>query len=216
MTDRTSISGITEPRSVFVKRLLAIVVVTNLFIIGLAGLLLQQARQQYEERAEITTQNLSHALAGHITDAVDKIDLTVLTVADEVEKQLAGGGIDAQTLNAFIVRNHARLPVLDGLRVVNAQGENAYGIGITPGARTSVADRAYFARLRSDPNAGVVISEPVVGRISKKWSIILARRVNQPDGSFAGLVYGAIALEHFFTTFSSPRCRQARVDCITR
>ena len=203
MRDKASLSGIIEPRSVFVKRLLAIVVVTNLFIIGLAGFSLQQARLQYEERTEITTQNLSHALAGYITDAVDKIDLTVLTVADEVQKQLAGGGIDEQKLNAFIVRHHARLPVLDGLRVVNAQGENAYGIGITPGARTSVADRAYFARLRDDPNAGVVISEPVVGRVSKKWSIILARRVNQPDGSFAGLVYGTIALEHFFTTFSS-------------
>ena len=204
MTDRTSISGITEHRSVFVKRLLAIVVVTNLFFIGLACFSLQRARLQYEERAEITTQNLSQALAGNIADTVDKIDLTVLTVADEVEKQLARGGINARMLNAFIVRHHTRLPVLDGLRVVNAQGENAYGIGITPGARrTNLTDRAYFVRLRSDPKAGVVISEPVVGRISKKWSIILARRVNQPDGSFAGLVYGTIALEHFLTIFSS-------------
>ena len=49
----------------------------------------------------------------------------------------------------------------------------------------------------------MVISEPVVGRVSKKWSIILARRVNYPNGSFAGLVYGTITLEHFLTTFSS-------------
>jgi hypothetical protein len=87
--------------------------------------------------------------------------------------------------------------------VVNVLGQNVYGIGIIPGQLTSVADRAYFARLRSDQKAGMVISEPVVGRVSKKWSIILARRVNYPNGSFAGLVYGTITLEHFLTTFSS-------------
>jgi hypothetical protein len=140
-------------------------VVTNLFIFGLASFSLRQAKLHFEERAEITTQNLSAALAGSMADAVDKIDLTVLAVADEVESQLAGGGIDAQKINAFIVRHHARLPILDGLRVVNARGENAYGIGIAPGARTSVADRACFVRLRSDPNAGLVVSEPVVGRV---------------------------------------------------
>ena len=89
------------------------------------------------------------------------------------------------------------------MRVVNAEGENAYGIGIKPGPRSSVADRPYFQRLRSDPKAGLVISAPVIGRVSKKWSIILARRVNRPDGSFGGLVYGTITLEQFAATFAS-------------
>ena len=203
MIDEPVSPGIDESHAAFVKRLLAVAVAVDLLFIGLAALSLWQSRRQYEERAEITTQNLAHALAGHITDAVDKIDLTVLTVADEVEKELAGGGIDARALSAMVARHQARLPVLDGLRVVNAQGENAYGTGVTPGTRTSVSDRAYFALLRDDPKAGLVISEPVVGRVSKKWSIILARRVNRPDGSFGGLVYGTMTTENFLATFSS-------------
>ena len=202
MNDQTSGQGITEPRSVFVRRIAMIAAVTNLFFIGLAGLSLWQSRLRYEERAETTTQNLSLAISEEISNAIDKIDLTVLTVADEVEKQLAGGGISAEPLNAFIVRHHARLAVLDGLRVVNVRGENAYGTGVNPGVSTSVADRAYYSRLREDPKAGLVVSEPVVGRVSKKWSIIFARRVNGPDGSFAGLVYGTITLENFVATFS--------------
>ena len=191
------------PRGLFVKRLLAITIVVSLLIICLAGFLLWKSKLNYEERAEITTQNLSLVLAGDIADAIDKIDLTVLTVADEVEKQLAGGSIDAQKLNALIARHHARLPVLDGLRVVNDQGENAYGTGVASGPRTSVADRSYFIRLRSNPDAGLVISEPVIGRVSNKWSLILARRVNRPDGSFAGLVYGTITMDQFFAIFST-------------
>src|ERR1035437_10049416 len=115
-----SISGIAEPRSVFVKRLVMIVFVANFLFIGLAVFLLQQAWQQYEERAEIATQNLSYVLAENISDSIDKIDLTLLMVADEVEKQFVGGGINAHRLNAFIVRHHARLPFMDGLRMVNA------------------------------------------------------------------------------------------------
>ena len=192
-----------EPRSAFLRRMLGIAVIADVLFIGLAALSLRRSSLQYEERAETTTQNLSHALAGHINDVVEKIDLIVRETADDVEEQLAAGGIDAKTMNAIIVRHHSYLPVLDGLRVVNAQGDNAYGIGVTPGVKTSVADRAYFARLRGDPKAGLVISEPVVGRVSQKWSIIFARRVNQPDGSFGGLVYGTMALEDFITMFSS-------------
>ena len=202
MKDPTSGQGITEPRSFFVGRIAAVTAVTNLFFIGLAGLTLWQSRMRYEERAETTTQNLALAISDEISDAIDKIDLTVLAVVDEVEKQLAGGGIGAEAINAFIARHHARLAVLDGLRVVDALGENAYGTGVTPGMHTSVADRSYYSRLRVDPKAGLVASEPVVGRVSKKWSIIFARRVNGPDGSFDGLVYGTISLGNFLAGFS--------------
>jgi signal transduction histidine kinase/DNA-binding response OmpR family regulator len=202
VADRTSISGIAEPRSAFIKRTLTLALAADFLFIGLAVFALLQSSRQYEERAQTTTQNLSNALVGHITDVIDKIDLSVRETADDVEEQLAGGGIDAKKMNASIVRHHAYLPILDGLRVVNAQGENAYGIGVTSGVRTSVADRAYFARLRDDPKAGLVISKPVVGRVSKKWSVIFARRVNRKDGSFGGVVYGAVTLDNFLSMFS--------------
>jgi len=203
MMQRTNISELGLRRSAIIRWLLTIVVLTNLSFIGLAVFALREGRRRAVEHAVITTQNLSQVLAGNIADTIDKIDTTVRNVADEAEKQLASGTIDAPRLNAFVLRQHARLPAMDGLRVVNTQGENAYGIGVTPGLRTSVADRAYFARLRSDPHAGLVISEPVLGRVSKKWSLILARRVNAADGSFAGLVYGSITLDHFVAAFSA-------------
>ncbi len=183
-------------------RIAVIAAVANLFFIGLAGVSLWQSRSRYEERAEIVTRNLALALAGQIANSIDKIDLTVFTVAEEVEKQLAGGGIDARTLNAFISRHHARLGDLDGLCAVNAPGEILYGIGVNPDVRTSVADRDNYIRLRDDPNAGLLITGPVAGRVSGRWEIHFARRVNQPDGSFAGLVYGTMGLEHFLATFS--------------
>jgi PAS domain S-box-containing protein len=203
MTNPTANPGIAETRAAFFKRIVTIAVLTNLFFFGLAGFLLFQSRLRYRERAEITTQNLAHMFAAQIGDDVDKVDLTVHSVAEEVNRQLAGGGVDAPTLDAFINRQLTRLPVLDSLRLVNAQGEQIVGPGVNPAALVSVADRAYFQRLRRDPNAGLVISEPVLGRINQKWSIILAQRVNQPDGAFAGLVYGSITLDQFVKNFAT-------------
>ena len=57
-----------------------------------------------------------------------------------------------------------------------------------------MADRAYFQEARRNPQAGLLISEPVVGRISGQWVVILARRLDQADGRFAGVAYVAITL----------------------
>ena len=202
VTDRISITGIAQPRSAFVKQLVTIAFAADLLFVGLAGFSLWDSRQRYERGAETITQNLSATLAEHIGDAVDRIDLTVQSVVDEIRREEVAGGIEEGTLNGFIARHQARLPALDGLRVVNTAGENAYGTGVGPGPKASVADRAYFIQLSRDTNAGLVISEPVIGRVSKVWSIILARRVNHLDGSFGGVVYGTMTTEHFFATFA--------------
>ena len=192
-----------KARNALIKRITLITVLANLFFYGLAGFALRQSWVRYQERATLQTQNLARAFARQIGAAIDKIDLTVVTVADEVEQQLARGGINPAVLNAFIARYRARVPALDGLRVTNGQGENAYGTDVNPAQLISVADRKYFQRLRSDPHAGLVISEPVVGRVSQKWSIIFARRINHPDGSFAGVAYGSMTLDHLRMTFAA-------------
>ena len=95
------------------------------------------------------------------------------------------------------------MPELVALRMLNAQGEIAYGTGSNARTPISAADRDYFINLRDEPKAGLFISRPLVSRISGKWVLMLARRVNRADGSFAGVVYGVVPLEHFLKLFSS-------------
>jgi PAS domain S-box-containing protein len=60
-------------------------------------------------------------------------------------------------------------------------------------AALNLRDRGYFAVLRDDPSAGLVISRPLVGRVGGKPIITLARQISRPDGSFGGVV--AVALD---------------------
>jgi len=183
-------------------RLVLAVLLANLLVFALAALSLSQSQRQYQERAEITTRNLAQVLESHLGGIIDKIDIVLLATVDESEKQIAGG-IDAKALNSFLARQQARLPELDSLRVADARGLVSFGTGIPQGRKVDISDRRHFIRLRDDARAGLVIAEPIFARINRKWVLPLARRINHPDGSFAGMAYAFIPLEYFYHSFSA-------------
>jgi hypothetical protein len=65
----------------------------------------------------------------------------------------------------------------------------------------SFADRDYFTVHRDNPSIGLYISRPDQGRITGAWRIMLSRRRNNPDGSFAGVVAVGIQLSYFRDLF---------------
>lgn len=198
---RPPVSGLSP--AAFLTRLIAGVVLLNLFIFTMVGLSIQHSHHQYQERAEITTRNLTQTLESEIASAIKTEDLALLAVIDEYQRQASTGTVDAEALNAYTERVRSRLPEIDALRITDATGMLIYGEDVTPGAQISLADRPHFVRLRDDPNAGLVISKPQVSRVNQKWVIVLARRIDQPDGSFGGMVFAAITLEHLSQTFST-------------
>lgn len=178
------------------------VLLVNLFVGALAGLSLRQSWVQYQERAETTTRNLSHVLEEEIGGDIEKIDLALLVVSDEVTRQIGAGGIGEKALNDFLLRQQSRLPEIVSLRVTDEHGMVMYGAGVTP--RTiNVADRKYFASQRDNPDAGLAIASPVLARIDKQWSIPMSRRINRPNGSFAGVAYVNLSIEHLAKTFAT-------------
>ncbi|MGA7325759.1 MAG: ATP-binding protein [Rhodomicrobium sp.] len=56
----------------------------------------------------------------------------------------------------------------------------------------SYSDRDFFLALRDNPNPGLFIGHPVCGRLAKRMVIPVTRRLNTPDGHFAGVLDFAI------------------------
>ena len=188
---------------VFLRRTLVVVLLANLFVAALLVFSLGQSRIQYQERAAITTRNLSLVLEKQLVGTIEKIDLSLATVVEEIGDRVDHGAYDPRGMNPFIVQLYARLPELDSVRITNARGDAIAGIGILPGKTVNLADREFFRRLRDDPKAGLQISEPIKGRISGKWIITFARRYHVADGSFGGVVYAVITLKQLSRTMSS-------------
>jgi PAS domain S-box-containing protein len=190
------------PLKSLAKRFVVGVIVLNLVVAGIIWFSLHQSKIQYLEHAEVVSKNITQVLEKNLIAIADKADIALQAVSDEAERQLATGAIQKQSLNNYIIREHSRLPELIALRATDASGDAIYGPTATPVKTTSLAHRDYFKFLQNTPHTGLVISKPLIGGISGKWMIVLARRINQPDGSFAGLVYAGISLDRLTKTFS--------------
>ncbi len=183
-------------------RLLAGLLLLNLLVVALASWSLSQSRRLYRERAAEETQNLARLLERDIVTLVQAADRLLQSTAAALEQRLAAGQLQGPALNDYLARQLFLLPDLDGLRITDVQGTLTHGTGLASGPGPSIADRPYFQRLRAQPDAGLLISPPVPGRVSGKWALNLARAFRHPDGRFAGVVAAAIPLSRFTRAFA--------------
>jgi len=196
MRETVRSAGMTSP-------LLVALVLLNVAIVSVAAYTLYQGRQQSQQQAATNTQNLSQVLEKSISGLVDSIDLVLLASADEIETQLRQKHLDPQKTTAFLKLQHQRIPDLYNLRVTDEAGILLHASDVDVLPVVSYADRDYFRYLRDHPRTGLFVAKPVLGKTTGKWLLTLARRINKPDGSFAGVVYGTIHIEHFKQLFST-------------
>ena len=171
----------------------ALVAVLNVMIVAFAVGTLAVSRRQYLQQAEAATQNLAQVLEQNVVGTVNQIDLVLLSLKDEAERPVQKDS--GQRLETALRAQFSRVRILEGLRFTDEQGTLIRGTGLPPGPPTHVQDRDYFQYLKAHAEAGLFISRPVQGRINNTWMVILARRLNKPDGSFKGLVYGTLTLD---------------------
>lgn len=193
---------LTESHSWHPLRIILGALLINLFMTALVGLILYQSYQQYQSDAEKMTQVFAHILEESLAGMIEKIDMSLLAVSDEVNRQYEGGTLHAEPLNTFINRHQARLPEIDSLRVADEYGIIKYGHGIPAGSRVDINDRQHFTYFQTHNDGKLFVSGPIFTRINKNWVLPVSRRLSHPDGSFAGIVYALISLEKISEMFS--------------
>lgn len=188
----------TSPHRRFLVRLGVGIALLDLCVLLMALASLRQSLRSHRERAVATAQNLVQVLDHYVGDTIGKADLALRAVKDEVER-----GADPRGLDGFIRRQYERVPGLVALRTTDAQGRIDHDSGGEVRQGVSLADREHFLRLRDDPGAGLVISKPLLGRLTGTWVIVAARRLEGPGHRFAGMALAVISLDQFQRAFSS-------------
>ncbi len=129
------------------------------------------------------------------------------TVLVGLRQNVETGGLAVQKIAAlrdYMKVSIATLPTIHGLIVCDANGH--WVVNSTPDASKTItySDRTYFQYHHSNADRGVHFGPPVHSKTDGSWIITASRRVDAPDGSFAGVVLATIsidAIQQFYGRF---------------
>jgi diguanylate cyclase (GGDEF)-like protein/PAS domain S-box-containing protein len=163
-----------------------------------ASLALRAGRASEEARARESAENLANSLAIELGAELKQLDNALSTVALRVRAVDATQPGGRAEIERSLAEQRSLLPQVDAIRVADENG--IVHLGIAANAETvSIADRDYF--LEAKAHDGMVVSEPIQGRIVRKWGVAVARRLHHADGSFAGVAYTNLSSDRFVGRF---------------
>ena len=160
------------------------------------------SRQYHLHDKEVAMSNLAQTLASQAQASIKQADTLLFTLVDRLEND----GIDkarVPRLQRLLSAQRSELSQLHGLFVYDEEGRwiaNSNG-AVVPGANN--ADREYFIFHRDHPDRGPHIGPSIKSRSSGEWIMTVSRRINHPDGRFAGVALATIYLSHFLELYDS-------------
>jgi PAS domain S-box-containing protein len=135
--------------------------------------------------------NLALALDVQTNQLLTGIDNYLLLIKDQYEHR--GARMPLRRLVAPAFGDESSITFIG---VTNEQGDVLESLAEF--TATNIIDREFFQTHRQSDTHKLLISEPLLGRVSGRWAITLTRRLNKPDGSFAGIA--AISIEPRYLT----------------
>lgn len=140
--------------------------------------------------------NLARATAQHAEDAIRQVDILTDALGERVE----GDGLasmDVPRIHALMVQQAKIMPQLHGLFIYGPDGQWLVTDKAINPEQANNADRDYFIYHRTHTDRNVRIGAVVNSRSTGEPIIPVSRRLNNPDGSFAGVLLGTIRVSYF-------------------
>lgn len=189
------------------RRLLALVgspwaviaggVLTALAMLAVCASLLYDGREDALARASESSRNTLLVIERDIARNVELYDLSLQSVVDGVgDPQVMA--LPPKLRDALLFDRAASAKDLGSMLVLDSAGNVIIDSGSATPRRGNFSDRSYFTVHRDNPNVGLYLSPPFQSRLrGGDPSVALSRRLNHPDGSFAGVVLGTVRTEYF-------------------
>jgi PAS domain S-box-containing protein len=147
------------------------------------AILLWQTRDATVRRAERDLQRFAMILGEQTLAAVQGVDFALRSLADNPRAT----DEDRQALHNEMRSLAATIPQLQNLFIVDVEGRPAASARSHPPPQVSVIDRSYYNDHRAGAE-GPLFTSAFRSRIDGRWSIVVSRRLETPDGQFDGSI----------------------------
>jgi diguanylate cyclase (GGDEF)-like protein len=173
-------------------------------MLGLVGVVLAQAHRDATARAIENAENLARVVEHDIAHTTELTDLSIQAAVD--------GAQDADIMRLparyrqeiLFDRSATASQYLGALLYLDATGKITIDSSSPIPRNANLGDREWFTVHRDNPHLGLYVSAPLQSRLRPgAVEIMLSRRVNHPNGSFAGVVVGAFRVDYFLNLFSN-------------
>ncbi|MGO8917539.1 MAG: ATP-binding protein [Stellaceae bacterium] len=171
-------------------------IVLGLFWAGLGRDALRE-RSSAITQAQRDTTNIAIAFREYIRRTISAVDHVMLTVKAEYaidpDRYRLPSWIENSPLSGSMIQ----------IGIIDANGRLRESTLGSSDSEIDLSDREHF-RHHLDPSAAQpYISAPVLGRVSKKWSIQISRRLERSDGTFAGVLVFSLDPLYFSRFFDT-------------
>jgi diguanylate cyclase (GGDEF)-like protein len=167
---------------------------------AVCGWVLLEAHRATEARAAEVATSLASSLKSDIARNVESLNLSLEAVVNNLK--LPGlAGLSPEMRQQVLFDHSSTARYLTSILVVDEAGRITLDSRSLSPSRQNLSDRDYFQIHRDNDAVGLFISRPFVSRLSGRVLVAFSRRLSHPDGSFAGVVLGAMLQSYFQSVF---------------
>ncbi|MFC3220020.1 diguanylate cyclase domain-containing protein [Tianweitania populi] len=168
---------------------------------GASALMLTELRRDSWTIANTGARNLLTVLSQDIESNIGSYDRVLLSVVTKLEDP-AFLSLEPRLQQSFVFGATLIKPYFTSLLVLDKDGNVIRDAGGVPPRVDNFSDRSYFQAHANDKSVGLFISTPFQRRLTGNDEVLgLSRRINAPDGTFAGVVVGTLRLQYFRDLF---------------
>jgi PAS domain S-box-containing protein len=170
-------------------------------VMGMTGWRLLDTRAQAISSAFQVSDNLAGTFEIELRRDLETYALSLQAVIDGL-KLPEVMRLSPRLRDAILFDNSSRAPQFGSILVLDENGKLKLNSTARVKPGSDFSDRAFFTAHRDSPDLGLTFSAPYYQTTDSDPLLVLSRRINYPDGRFAGVVAGAMRLKYIQQLFS--------------
>jgi diguanylate cyclase (GGDEF)-like protein len=189
--------------------MLVLIACVGAVLMGIEALQLWRVHETNIEQSDVVSSNTARSIAEQVETNLQTADTIVASLVTQVEAE--GTGPEAlMRFHRLMTSLAEALPAIHEMGIVDSQG-NAIATSLSDPSGLNYAERGYFRYHATNPDHGPFISARIKTGIDGYDSIILTHRINNLDGSFAGIAVANVSLDFFQHLFDRMQAKSGGV-----